>query len=186
MGNREIKSSIELAMEKVAEMSRLTPEELAEQLRKEFAPLGRALALRFMEGRIDGEKLATELGRYTGDPASIVRHALLSELKRSVGLEDTGKNARVFEALEALGTDIASTDLRQRAARIAEEYQKERERTEERFATEYRASLQKRGIAGSALRPNLRDSRGLKARLSEPRKMYGDRLRGLLDETVES
>jgi hypothetical protein len=185
MVNREIKSSIELAMEKVARMSKLTPEELAEQQRKELSPLGKALALKFTEGRIDAKELATELGRYREEEATIVRQALLSELKQSLGLDDAGKNDRVFEALEALGHGIGSGGLRVDAGEITAEYQKEKERIESRFAREYEASLQKRGVSGSSLRPNLRDSRVLKARLEEPRRLHGERLAELIDRYIK-
>lgn len=186
MGNKEIKSSIELAMEKVAQMPKLTPEELAEEQRKEFFPLGRALAMKFMEGRIDGEKLANELGRYAGDEAAIVKHALLSDLKGSLSLHDPLQNDRVFEALEALGQEMDSTRFREGVRAMVGDYQEERERIEMQFAEEYRASLRRRGVSGSAPRPNLADSAGLKKRLQEPDRNYGQKLAALMDRYIKS
>jgi hypothetical protein len=167
-------------------MPKLTPEELAEEQRKEFSPLGRALAMKFMERRIDGEELASELGRYGGDEAAIVKQALLSDLKGSLSLHDPLQNDRVFEALEALGQEMDPTGFRDGVRAVVGDYQKEKERIERQFAEEYRASLQRRGVSGSALRPNLGDSRGLKKRLQEPDRDFGRKLDELMDRYIKA
>jgi hypothetical protein len=184
MADKGIKSSIELAMEKVAKMPRLTEEELAEQKRKELSPMGRALALKFIEGLLDEERLKSELAAYPEDSSTFVKSALLSTLKQAVSLEDADTNRRLFEALDALGQVADATGLRQDAQKIAEDYQKEAERIREEYDQQYRASLHKRGVSGSALRPNLRNATVLKARLEEPRQTHGEKLARLLDKHV--
>ena len=181
MGDREIKSSIELAMEKLAQMPRATSEELAEQRRKELCPLGRALAMKLLEGRMRAEQIEAELRRHGEEGAPIVKEALLCELKGSFDLENPDRNEHALEALKRVAPDIDATELRARTREVLQAYQAEKRELERQFEREYRADLQKRGVSGSALRPNLRDSRGLRIRLQQPRQVHGEQLASLLD-----
>ena len=180
MGDKEIKSSIELAMEKLAQMPRATPEEMDEQRRKELLPQARALGAKLRDGRIRTDEIEAELDRHGEEAAPILREALLSELKGSLDADEPEQNERVIEALQAVRPELDATELRARAGAVVEAYLAKRLELEQQFDREYRTGLQKRGISGSALRPNLRDSRVLRDRLQEPRRIADEQLASLL------
>ena len=50
--SKPIKSTLELAMEKAAKLPKLTPEEIRERQEREYGPLGRAIAERFLRGEL--------------------------------------------------------------------------------------------------------------------------------------
>jgi hypothetical protein len=186
VGSGPIKSSIELAMEKVDAMDRLTAKELAEHRQRKFAPLGRALAMKVIEGRLRADALPAELDRYQGEERSVVKEALRSSLFGEVSPDDANGNDRILEALDALGWIENPGSLRQALGEIESEFDEEAERIRSEFERDYREGLVRRGISGTALRPNLGDARGLKVRLNEARQARGSELSGLLERHVRT
>ena len=88
MEEERIKSALELAMERVAGLPELTPEEIAEQKEKEYRPVGETLGNKYLQGVIDGREMASELSQYRGEPARIVGKSLVSCLRSSIRLDD--------------------------------------------------------------------------------------------------
>jgi hypothetical protein len=176
MGNGEIKSSVELAMERLAAMPRLSPEEVAELQRKELVPVGQGLAVRYLDGRLREDELDTELRKYTEQKAELVKEGLLSALLQSIDLENTQKNDRIFGALKTVEKYKNIADTQQSVEKVIQEYQKQKALSQEQYEREYRASLHKRGISGSAFRPNLKGSKRLGALLDELKQAHKKKL----------
>jgi hypothetical protein len=183
MGKGEIKSSVELAMERLAEMPRLSPEEAAELQRKELVPVGQGLAAKYLDGRLRDDELTRELKKYADPKAEIVTEALISALLQTIDLDNSQRTGRVFAALKTIGRYTHLADIEQRVEKVIQEYQRQKALSQEQYEREYRASLRKRGISGSALRPNLKDSKRLRASLDEltqaHKKKLTDALRAL-------
>ena len=62
---KQIKSSIELAMEKMAKLPKLTKDEIRERQEKEYAPQGQTLARELLTGVLAETRLEVELFRHT-------------------------------------------------------------------------------------------------------------------------
>ena len=157
--SKEIKSTLELAMERAAKIPRPTAEEIRRRQELEYAPRGRALAERFLAGDLAEAQLDSELSAYRGEQGEIVRGAFLASMCQAIDLEDGDRTAR---ALQGLGWAVGDDRLAEASSRLGEllrEYQARRRRD---FAEAERAEserLRGLGIAGSAVRPNAEQNR---------------------------
>jgi len=150
----KIKSSIELAMEKMAKLPKLTEEELRERQEREYGPRGRAIAVRFLADDLETTRLGAALASYEGERRKIVRKALLTSLCQSIDLEDAPTTARALEGLAELapGDPVEETSSRLDDLLRDYEQQSQRQLDETRGAEDPR--LRELGISGSAIRLN--------------------------------
>ena len=81
----EIKSAWEIAMEKVENLERLSPEDLRRKQEEEYALIGEVLANKYLGG-LDQWQLGVELAKYSSDQRVLLKE-VKSKLKRQVGLE---------------------------------------------------------------------------------------------------
>ena len=115
MAEDRIKSAREIAMERLARMPALTPEELNEQREKEYGPRGKGIAGRYLDGPLRSSDLAGELRRYQGKEGEVVRKAFVSALCDAISLRDEAKSVRAIEGINAqIGVD---PDLREPSTR---------------------------------------------------------------------
>ena len=162
----KIKSTLELAMEKAAKLPRLTKEEIRQQQEKEYGPRGRAIAGRFLAGDLAEEELETELSRYQDEQGEIVRSAFLASMCQAVEIEDSEATARAREGIGALVRDDQLEETFGRLSGILRDYQ---ELWQREFASTEEAeavALRELGVSGSAIRINLEQSEGWRARRS--------------------
>jgi hypothetical protein len=152
----KIKSALEIAMEKVARLPGLTPEEIAAQKEKEYGPIGEALCLKYLKGTLSGRDLPSELDKYRGDEGRIVRRALILSLCRSIQFEDVRKARIAMEgiALLAAGDGNGMEEARRDFEQILGEVDRETQKTLRTFESSAKARLKSLGISGSAIRLN--------------------------------
>jgi len=162
----KIKSTLELAMEKAAKLPRLTKEEIRQQQEKEYAPRGRAIAGRFLAGDLAERDLDVELSRYQGKQGEIVRSAFLASMCLAIDIEDTEATDRVFEGIKALVGDHQLEEASRRLSGILRDYQEQRQREFARTEEAESAALRELGVSGSAIRLNLEQSEGWRAKRS--------------------
>jgi hypothetical protein len=150
-----LKSALELAMERLSGLPDLTPEEIAAQKEREFAPVGEALCRRYLAGLIVVHDIPATLGRYTGDPGRIVRRAFSTCLCDALRLEDASSMRSILEAVEPLvGAEICS-EAEKAFRLIRDSYEQEKQNKSRVFERTARESMRIFGIAGSAVQPNL-------------------------------
>ena len=157
MGDREIKSALEIAMEKTAKMPKLTPEELWEQKEKEYAPLGRVIANRYLENTLTKRDLKIELGRYKGQELEIVSKAFLLTLCQSIELDDAEKSKRAVAGIQILKPNGYLEEIGREIDKIYREFQQERQQRYDVFEKLERQKLEHLGIRGSAVKPDLEE-----------------------------
>lgn len=185
----EMKSALERALEKAEKLGKLSPEEMRAQKEEEYAPIGRAIADRYL-GHGHNAILEEEVNRYGGDEKAIVTRAALSRLKEAIGLESDEVAERAIagmltlrgeERIGEIGERIRSLLGEYREAK-REEYEQERERIERRE----RELLHQLRISGSAIGEiNLKAS-GAWARISqELLSRFNERLEELKRELLE-
>ncbi len=100
MEDHRIKSAREIAMEKVANMAALTPEQVKQQKEREYKPRGEAIARKYLQGAVRGTDLPIELGKYHAEEQQIVKRALVSTLCESIDVEDMGKSKKALEGIQ--------------------------------------------------------------------------------------
>ncbi|MBN2362386.1 MAG: hypothetical protein JXR83_23240 [Deltaproteobacteria bacterium] len=154
---REIKSTLELALEKIADLPRLTDEELRQQQEDEYRPRGEALATRFLSGEVADSSLEAELGRWKEGAAEIVRRSFLMRLCRAMPLGDEATALRVFTAVEAVCGGSGAEALA-RYRQLAQSFRQLRQRERTSVEQAERERLAAAGISGSAVRVDLADN----------------------------
>jgi hypothetical protein len=100
VAKKEIKSTLELAMEKVAKMPKLSPEEVRERREREFGPRGRGIARRYLDGALRLTDLEIEICRFQDEDREVVTRTLKSTLCDAIDLEEMDGSRRVREATE--------------------------------------------------------------------------------------
>jgi hypothetical protein len=150
-----IKSAREIAMERLASLSALTPEELDEQRKKEYGPRGAAIAQKYLEGTLRSSELARELKRYQGKDGEAVRKAFVSTLCESIGLQDVTKSMKAIDGIAAVAGKVDPGEMKREIETISGEFIREAERRRAEYTDLMRQKLVSMGISGSAVWPNV-------------------------------
>jgi len=175
----KIKSALEIAMEKVSDLPELTREEIEEQKKKEYGPVGDAVAKKYLSGTISDGELPQQLARHSGAQGLIVRHALVSSLCREIRLDnDRETSGRALQGLNLLSSEKSETVERigHEFWEIVDEFIKNKEEKSRQFEVLAIERFRKIGIAGSAVRPNLNEDAHWKEQLLEIQNVYEPRL----------
>lgn len=142
----EIKSTLDLIMEKTKNLSMTQEERKAIRL-KELQAKVKGWVQRYLDGLTDTEAMQTFLAETQEE------HAIAIDLFRKTALahiEPEGNNERVFRLLEEV-LDEETEPLVQRIASFKSEIEQEKAR----HAQEALRALDKKGISGSAVTPNI-------------------------------
>jgi hypothetical protein len=170
--SKRIKSTLELAMEKVAKLPKLTEEEIRERREKEYGPLGRAIAKKFLTGDLVATRLEVELFKHEDERDEIVRKAFVACMCESIDLEDAETNAKVFEGIQVLVQDDRLGETAHRLDDTLRDYERQKQRELETMEEAENARVRDLGISGSAIRLNLQENEGWRQRLSELQRAF--------------
>ena len=173
MEEERIKSALEIAMERISGLPRLTPEEIAAQKEREYGPIGVSLAHRYLEGALQVNQLRAEAERHEGEQGRIVRRVLLRTLGGRIRLDDAS-GAR--QALAGMALFMADKELsgeaEGRLRDILDAYERDKAERAREFESIARGGLLKKGICGSAVRPNLEQDEGWRQELVRIQEKY--------------
>ncbi len=176
MESKRVKTAIELAMEKVAQMPKLDSEEIEEQRRQEYFSHGESIANRYLQNTLRKDKIENELAAFEGEAARIVKSSLLSALKQSLGLQDAESNQRVLEAILTIDAETPFPDLMGELDGIIGEYKQQLQMEYTLLEKKERKRLKHRGISGSAIRPNLLETEDWQNKFEAVRQVYNSKL----------
>ena len=185
----EIKSALEKALEKVDKLGKLSPQEMRESKEKEYIPVGRALADRYLEhGYI--KLLEEDTSRYGGEEKEIVRKAALTRLVEAIDLGKYEASERAMEGIAALAGENLVGEMKQQIKDILMEY----EGAEEAAYQEQKAEVERREmgllhqlrISGSAVGTiNLEASDAWKELSKKLYSRFDQRLRQLKEQALK-
>jgi hypothetical protein len=178
----EIKSALEKALEKAEKLGKLTPQEKKERQEAEYAPVGKALAERFL-GHGYLHILRDEEQRYQGEEREIVIQAALTRLMEAIQLEDSLMTQRALEGISSLSDAGRIEEVKQEILRLCHEYQEAEQRRyreeKERVEREERELLHQLRISGSAVGEINLDT-------SEARKKRAQQLQASFQQELDS
>ena len=182
----EMKSAFEKALEKADKIGKLSPEEMREREEAEYAPVGRAIAERFL-GHGHKQILKEEVERYSSYENGIVVRAVLSLLVKSIDLTSSDLIERSLDGLLTLkGKErIGGTVDRIRIlfAEFQENREQEYEREKENIDKSERDLLHQLRIAGSAVGAiNPKASESLNLVYEQLNSRFNERLETLKQE----
>jgi len=165
--SKQIKSSIELAMERAAKLPKLTKQQIRERQEKEYGPLGASLARRLLTGGLSEAGLQAELFRLQDERGEIVRKAFAASLCQSIDLDDAEAMDKVLGAIEALVPDGYPEAAARRLRDILRNYERQKQQELAAVEREDGACLRALGVSGSAIRPGPRENERWRRRASE-------------------
>ncbi len=141
----EIKSALEIAMEKVAKLGEITEEE---RLHWKHVPEGEKLAARYLKQNLN---LLSELGKYEEKEKKYVIEGIQGVLVRNIDLPRNDflrkKNKRVMEGIKLLKNDKVSVEnvfskLRRVFDHYAEQGEQQRQQVYESLKADVEAKIQ--------------------------------------------
>jgi len=140
----DIKSAVEIAMEKLGELGEATDEE---RLRWKYVPEGEKLAARYLREDLN---LVTELGQYDESAVRYIKEGAAEILIRNIDLPRNDQarksNRRAMEGLKTLKKDKASVEnvyskIRHVSSHYKEQGEQQRKQAYQMLKTEFEAKL---------------------------------------------
>ncbi len=174
----EIKSSLELAMERTKKVA-ISDKEKEEIKQKEVLQKTTSLFHRYREGHLPLNDILKEIGRMEKKTAIMVKEFLLSQWIDALSLEDDDE--RIFKGIESLkGRNI--DEVRQTFYYLLSQYQGEKEKVKEDVRARCIEALRKDGIYGNAVEPKLEESEIWKKENEKLVHSYNTKLDGIKDQ----
>ena len=150
----EIKSSVELAMERTKKFA-LSDQEKEELKRKEVLQKASSLFHRYRDGHLSLNEVLKQIEKMEEKTATTVRQSLLSQWIDSLSLDDG--HERTFKGMESLKRQSLD-EVRKKFQHLLSQHQAEKEKVKEKMRIQLAEALKKKGIYGSAVEPNLEKS----------------------------
>ena len=147
----EIKSSLELAMERTKKVA-ISEKEKEEFKQKEVLQKATSLFHRYREGHLPLNDILKEIEKMEQKTAATVKELLLSQWIDTLSLDDDSE--RILKAIESLKQKTID-EVKQKFHHLLSQYQKEKEKIKEEVKAQFIKALKGKGIHGSAVEPNL-------------------------------
>lgn len=167
----EIKSAIELAMEKTKGLG-MDEEERESFARKDVENRVRAILRRYQEGMIDDDGVKKELSNIEGDE-NLKAKVLLDTLIE--GFDLTGDNEKIFALFHLTGSGLDKR-LGVELEALQESFTKEVEKRKIIIRARIEDKLKARGITGNGIEPNTQTWDEWKETLDEVARTFNGRL----------
>jgi hypothetical protein len=147
----EIKSTLELAMERTKKVS-ISEKEKEEIKQKEVLQKATSLFHRYQEGYLPLNDILKEIEKMEKKTAIMVKEILISQWIDALSLNDEAeKLLKGIESLKSRRTD----ELKEKHHHLFSQYQREKEAVQHRVKMELIESLREIGIDGDAVEPNI-------------------------------
>jgi hypothetical protein len=143
----EIKSTLEIIMEKTKGLT-LTEEEKEAFRRKEVEGKAKGVLQKLLDGLMDIENLKKEISSFDGKGQEIAKEVVIKECVHRVDLE--ADNSLLFDILEKVAC-VGTAPFQ----KILSEFHRDLDQKRGVLEKAFREQIQKKGISGSAVLPNL-------------------------------
>ncbi len=150
----EIKSTLELAMERTQRMA-ISKEEKEEIKRKEILEHAMVFFHQYKEGHLPLHELLKEIEKLEEEKKRRVKEILLSRWMDALSLNDEAE--RLLKGMESLKSRRID-ELKEKHHHLFSQYQREKEAVQHRVKMELIESLRGIGIEGDAVDPNIEGS----------------------------
>jgi hypothetical protein len=171
----EIRSTLDIVMEKTKGL-RMTDEEKERFWEEGISQRANGLCVRYLDGHMEWEDIEKEILKGEAREIPILKKALLTHLVNSIRL--SALNDRAMNAIDLLTTGREKENLK-RINDLISIYLKTKKKREKRLRADLWAELEKIGISGSAVLPNVEDNPKWKAMESEIETEFNKKLQEL-------
>ncbi len=182
MEEERIKSALEIAMERISSLPKLTPEEIAAQKEKQYAPLGEAIAGKYLGRLISEDEMIGEVDKFGAEQRLIVRRSLALSFCRAIRIEGDPDEAQMALRGIILMAPAKTSKVEKTAEdfhSIVREFEQEALMKSAEFGASAAQAMEQLGISGSALRTNLGESGQWQQELMRMRQTYEPKLEAI-------
>ncbi len=176
----EIKSAIELAMEKTKGL-RLSQEEMEHLQEEEMQTKAHGLVNRFLEVDFHFKEVEKELARFSSNQRKELEGLLIQYLGEALQLDKD--NELIFQGIETLRE--GKKRVVQRIRDLTKIFQVQREKEYREVEKELLAKLERQGISGSAVQPKVEGSAEWEEALSQFKPAFEEQLRIFQKELIK-
>jgi hypothetical protein len=168
----EIKSAIEIAMERTKSL-RLSSAEKEQLKEEEMQSRAHGLANRFLEVDLHFREVEKELAKFSPEQRSQVEKTMLADFAEAMDLDRN--NDLIFQGIDILAPEKEALLLK--AKELVREYRTHKEKERQKIEKALRRKLEKQGITGAAVLPNVEGSPEWAEALSGLRTPYEKNLK---------
>ncbi len=173
----EIKSAVELAMEKTKDFH-LSREEMNKLKAEEMQSKARGLVNRFLEVDFHLKEVEKELSKFSPEERGQIEKLMKEYLAEAIQLE--GENDLVFQGIAAFRQD--SQSLKRQIQQVVKDYQAQKEKAYAQSEKILLAKWKKQGISGSAVQAKVEGSPEWENALSGFKPAFEEKLRALKEK----
>jgi hypothetical protein len=168
----EIKSTLELALERTKKMA-ISEEEKEEIRQKKLLEKANGLFYRYRDGHAPLSELQKEINRMDEKTSAGVRDILLFQWIGALSLKD--ENERLIKGIEWL-KDGHLEETSQGLRHLSSQYREKIEKIRQETRTQLVEALNREGIAGGAIEPNVEGNPLWKEAVEKLDQLYGKKL----------
>ncbi len=176
MGEGKVKTAFELAMEKVDAMPKLNTEELKEERKKESIAKGETIAQKHLQNIHRKIDIRNEMSRFEEDQREFGSRAALRCLSQELSLTQSEQNRHILEGMAQLNETIKVDTALERLNQIIDDFRRTLMKAQSDIGKTESDRLKKEGIAGSAVKPNLKTNSAWQEKFAELSATYTGKL----------
>jgi hypothetical protein len=165
----EIKSTLELAMERTKKMT-ISEEEREEIKQKEVFQKATGLFHRYTDGSLSLNEVEKEIGRLEERVKTVVKEILLSKWLEALSLNS--ENEKPLRGIESLRGQTVDP-LKEKLDDLLSRYREEKGKVKEKVGNQWVEALKREGIYGSAVDPSIETSEAWKEEIRKLDQQYG-------------
>ncbi|MFO8009799.1 MAG: hypothetical protein R6U89_03195 [Dehalococcoidia bacterium] len=186
----EMKSAMERAMERAERMGKLSSEELQKQREARYAPVGDAIARRFLEHGYTSI-LAEQLEKVDEEGQTIALNSALTTLAESISLDNRALTERAIQGIMELGRSRNTEQTADEIMNLFGQYSWQKklwyEENSDQIGRNVRERMGRMGIGGSAVGEiNINNDETWIKRSTELQEEFDERLEGLKKSLIQS
>jgi len=170
----EIKSAIELALEKTKGLS-LSREEKERIKEEEMQAKAHGLVHRFLQVDFHLREVEKELAKYDPAERAQLETLIIQFLTEAIQLDHDDE--LIFQGIESFRGE--SKNITGKIKELMADYRKQKEKEGQRVEKDLRTKLKRQGISGSAVQPQMEGSREWEDALTQFKPTFESRLRAL-------
>ena len=168
----EIKSTLELAMERTKKMS-ISEDEKEAIRRKEIVQKATGMFHRYLQDHMSLDEVVKEIERMEDKAGTTIREYLCSKWIDAVSVDL--ENEKFLRGIESLKGGRAD-DARQRLESLRSDYEKEKDQARQKIGARLEEALRREGVHGSAVVPHIEGSREWKERIGAVENAFKEKI----------
>ncbi len=173
----EIKSAVELAMEKTKDFH-LSREEMNKLKKEEMESKARGLVNRFLEVDFHLKEVEKELSKFSPEERGQIEKLMKEYLAEAIQLERD--NDLIFQGIVTFGQE--SQSFKRDIQQLVKDYQEQKEKAYAKTEKNLVSKWEKQGISGSAVQAKVEGSPEWENTLSGFKPAFEERLRALKEK----